>query len=152
MRRFRLPEKAEVDQVKAAMENDVLTVTMPKVEVQKPECEIDSDLWLNSIGQGYRKSMRFNSLPPPHHHRLLPFLLPHSSPLHLSSSLRYNFFLRNIACKLQIVVVLRLIRVHCFQIHVGEGLGRRSEVGVGGGSKKRNELSIRATRRRRQLP
>ncbi|KAM0948349.1 putative small heat shock protein HSP20 [Dioscorea sansibarensis] len=37
MRRFRLPENARVDQVKAAMENGVLTVTVPKVEVKKPD-------------------------------------------------------------------------------------------------------------------
>ncbi|KAH7667998.1 HSP20 family protein [Dioscorea alata] len=37
MRRFRLPENAKVDQVKAAMENGVLTVTVPKVEVKKPD-------------------------------------------------------------------------------------------------------------------
>ncbi|KAK1321581.1 17.3 kDa class I heat shock protein [Acorus calamus] len=37
MRRFRLPEGAKVDQVKAAMENGVLTVTVPKAEVKKPE-------------------------------------------------------------------------------------------------------------------
>ncbi|XP_068315263.1 18.2 kDa class I heat shock protein-like [Pyrus communis] len=36
MRRFRLPENAKVDQVKAAMENGVLTVTVPK-EVKKPD-------------------------------------------------------------------------------------------------------------------
>ncbi|KAJ0979591.1 hypothetical protein J5N97_015065 [Dioscorea zingiberensis] len=36
-RRFRLPENAKVDQVKAAMENGVLTVTVPKEEVKKPE-------------------------------------------------------------------------------------------------------------------
>ncbi|KAK1409405.1 hypothetical protein QVD17_35931 [Tagetes erecta] len=35
VRRFRLPENAKVDQVKAAMENGVLTVTVPKVEVKK---------------------------------------------------------------------------------------------------------------------
>ncbi|KAK9067172.1 hypothetical protein SSX86_014497 [Deinandra increscens subsp. villosa] len=37
MRRFRLPENAKVDQVKAAMENGVLTVTVPKVEVKKAD-------------------------------------------------------------------------------------------------------------------
>ncbi|KAH7668000.1 HSP20 family protein [Dioscorea alata] len=37
LRRFRMPENAKVDQVKAAMENGVLTVTVPKEEVQKPE-------------------------------------------------------------------------------------------------------------------
>ncbi|XP_076882973.1 17.3 kDa class I heat shock protein-like [Bidens hawaiensis] len=35
VRRFRLPENARVDQVKAAMENGVLTVTVPKLEVNK---------------------------------------------------------------------------------------------------------------------
>ncbi|KAL1541615.1 18.2 kDa class I heat shock protein-like [Salvia divinorum] len=37
VRRFRLPENAKVEQVKAAMENGVLTVTVPKEEVKKPE-------------------------------------------------------------------------------------------------------------------
>ncbi|XP_009415786.3 18.1 kDa class I heat shock protein-like [Musa acuminata AAA Group] len=37
LRRFRLPENAMVDQVKASMENGVLTVTVPKEEVKKPE-------------------------------------------------------------------------------------------------------------------
>ncbi|KAK1409407.1 hypothetical protein QVD17_35933 [Tagetes erecta] len=36
-RRFRLPENAKMDEVKAAMENGVLTVTVPKVEEKKPE-------------------------------------------------------------------------------------------------------------------
>lgn len=31
LRRFRLPEDAKMDEVKAAMENGVLTVTVPKV-------------------------------------------------------------------------------------------------------------------------
>ncbi|KAG9453234.1 hypothetical protein H6P81_006138 [Aristolochia fimbriata] len=35
MRRFRLPGNAKVDQVKAAMENGVLTVTVPKEEAKK---------------------------------------------------------------------------------------------------------------------
>ncbi|CAN6568897.1 unnamed protein product [Malus baccata var. baccata] len=37
MRRFRLPENAKIDQVKAAMENGVLTVTVPKEKEKKPE-------------------------------------------------------------------------------------------------------------------
>ncbi|KAK9158930.1 hypothetical protein Scep_005504 [Stephania cephalantha] len=37
LRRFRLPENAKVDQVKAAMEDGVLTVTVPKEEVKKPD-------------------------------------------------------------------------------------------------------------------
>ncbi|KAF8396854.1 hypothetical protein HHK36_018489 [Tetracentron sinense] len=35
MRKFRLPENAKVDQVKAAMEDGVLTVTVPKEEIKK---------------------------------------------------------------------------------------------------------------------
>ncbi|KAH7553772.1 hypothetical protein ACOSP7_029377 [Xanthoceras sorbifolium] len=37
LRRFWLPENAKVDQVKASMENGVLTVTVPKMEEKKPE-------------------------------------------------------------------------------------------------------------------
>ncbi|GKD73324.1 17.8 kDa class I heat shock protein-like protein [Tanacetum coccineum] len=37
MRRFRLPENAKMDEVKATMENGVLTVTVPKVEDKKKE-------------------------------------------------------------------------------------------------------------------
>lgn len=37
LRRFRLPEDAKVGQVKASMENGVLTVMVPKEEVKKPE-------------------------------------------------------------------------------------------------------------------
>ncbi|KAL7201731.1 hypothetical protein ACSBR1_033431 [Camellia fascicularis] len=37
LRRFRLPENAKVEEVKASMENGVLTVTVPKVEEKKPE-------------------------------------------------------------------------------------------------------------------
>ncbi|KAE8772066.1 heat shock protein 17 [Hordeum vulgare] len=37
VRRFRLPEDAKVDEVKAGLENGVLTVTVPKAEVKKPE-------------------------------------------------------------------------------------------------------------------
>ncbi|KAI5592572.1 hypothetical protein BDE02_04G161300 [Populus trichocarpa] len=36
LRRFRLPEDAKMDQVKASMENGVLTVTVPKEEIKKP--------------------------------------------------------------------------------------------------------------------
>ncbi|KAL4189217.1 hypothetical protein AMTRI_Chr08g205920 [Amborella trichopoda] len=39
LRRFRLPENAKVDAVKAVMENGVLTVTVPKVEAPKPDTE-----------------------------------------------------------------------------------------------------------------
>lgn len=37
LRRFRLPENAKMDQIKASMENGVLTVTVPKEEVKKPD-------------------------------------------------------------------------------------------------------------------
>jgi HSP20 family protein len=37
MRRFRLPENAKTEQIRATMENGVLTVTVPKEEVKKPE-------------------------------------------------------------------------------------------------------------------
>ncbi|KAI9194190.1 hypothetical protein LWI28_003848 [Acer negundo] len=37
LRKFRLPENAKIDQVKASMENGVLTVTVPKEEEKKPE-------------------------------------------------------------------------------------------------------------------
>jgi HSP20 family protein len=37
VRKFRLPDNAKMDQVKAAMENGVLTVTVPKQEIKKPE-------------------------------------------------------------------------------------------------------------------
>ncbi|KAJ0260069.1 17.6 kDa class I heat shock protein 2 [Hirschfeldia incana] len=36
-RKFRLPDNVKMDQVKAAMENGVLTVTVPKVETKKPD-------------------------------------------------------------------------------------------------------------------
>ncbi|KAL5580874.1 hypothetical protein UlMin_013316 [Ulmus minor] len=36
-RRFRLPENAKMDQIKASMENGVLTVTVPKEELKKPD-------------------------------------------------------------------------------------------------------------------
>ncbi|KAG1363566.1 putative 18.2 kDa class I heat shock protein [Cocos nucifera] len=36
LRRFRLPEKAKMDQIEAAMEDGVLTITVPKDEVKKP--------------------------------------------------------------------------------------------------------------------
>lgn len=37
MRRFQLPENSKLDEVKATMENGVLTVVVPKQEVKKPE-------------------------------------------------------------------------------------------------------------------
>ncbi|PQQ10579.1 Alpha crystallin/Hsp20 domain-containing protein [Prunus yedoensis var. nudiflora] len=37
LRRFKLPENAKVDEIKAAMENGVLSVTVPKAEVKKPD-------------------------------------------------------------------------------------------------------------------
>ena len=37
LRRFRLPENAKAHEVKASMENGVLTVTVPKEEVKKVE-------------------------------------------------------------------------------------------------------------------
>ncbi|XP_062210707.1 18.1 kDa class I heat shock protein [Phragmites australis] len=37
LRRFRLPENAKSEQVRASMENGVLTVTVPKQEVKEPE-------------------------------------------------------------------------------------------------------------------
>ncbi|MCL7048423.1 hypothetical protein MKW94_021681 [Papaver nudicaule] len=37
LRRFRLPENTKMEEVKATMENGVLTVCVPKVEQKKPE-------------------------------------------------------------------------------------------------------------------
>jgi HSP20 family protein len=37
LRRFRLPENAKTEQIKASMENGVLTITVPKEDVKKPE-------------------------------------------------------------------------------------------------------------------
>ncbi|KAI3897433.1 hypothetical protein MKX03_025451 [Papaver bracteatum] len=37
LRRFRLPENAKMEEVKATMENGVLTVCIPKAEQKKPE-------------------------------------------------------------------------------------------------------------------
>ncbi|KAF5446824.1 hypothetical protein F2P56_032423 [Juglans regia] len=37
LRRFRLPENAKMDEIKAAMENGVLTVIVPKAEMKKPD-------------------------------------------------------------------------------------------------------------------
>lgn len=37
LRRFRLPENAKAEEVKASMEDGVLTITIPKEEVKKPE-------------------------------------------------------------------------------------------------------------------
>ena len=40
LRRFRLPENAKVDEVKAAMENGVLTVTVPKFTPPEPKTAV----------------------------------------------------------------------------------------------------------------
>ncbi|KAF3444529.1 hypothetical protein FNV43_RR14221 [Rhamnella rubrinervis] len=40
LRKFQLPENAKVDEVKASMANGVLTVTVPKQEVKKPERKV----------------------------------------------------------------------------------------------------------------
>lgn len=37
MRRFRLPENAKMDQIRASMESGVLTVTVPKEDFKKLE-------------------------------------------------------------------------------------------------------------------
>jgi HSP20 family protein len=37
VRKFRLPENVKMDKVKASMENGVLTVTVPKEEIKKPQ-------------------------------------------------------------------------------------------------------------------
>lgn len=37
-RRFRLPENASVEEVRAGMENGVLTITVPKVNAKKVDC------------------------------------------------------------------------------------------------------------------
>ncbi|KAL6645847.1 hypothetical protein ACP70R_017455 [Stipagrostis hirtigluma subsp. patula] len=37
LRRFRLPENAKTEQIRASMENGVLTVTVPKEEAKKPD-------------------------------------------------------------------------------------------------------------------
>ncbi|KAG5050107.1 hypothetical protein JHK85_011210 [Glycine max] len=41
LRKFRLPENTKFDQVKASMENGVLTVTLPKEEVKKPDVKAE---------------------------------------------------------------------------------------------------------------
>ncbi|XP_075513397.1 18.1 kDa class I heat shock protein-like [Primulina tabacum] len=40
LRRFRLPEGAKVEEIKAAMENGMLTVTVPKEETKKPQAKV----------------------------------------------------------------------------------------------------------------
>ncbi|KAI5064819.1 hypothetical protein GOP47_0019514 [Adiantum capillus-veneris] len=42
LRRFRLPDNAKVEQVKAAMENGVLTVTVPKMALPEPKSAVKS--------------------------------------------------------------------------------------------------------------
>ncbi|CAL2263854.1 unnamed protein product [Prunus armeniaca] len=39
LRRFQLPENAKVDEIKAAMENGVLSVTVPNTEMKKPNAK-----------------------------------------------------------------------------------------------------------------
>ncbi|CAI9270902.1 unnamed protein product [Lactuca saligna] len=53
LRRFRLPENAKMEEVKATMENGVLTVTVPKAEEKKPEVKsIDIDDQPLGMGKG----------------------------------------------------------------------------------------------------
>ncbi|KAI3951793.1 hypothetical protein MKW98_013851 [Papaver atlanticum] len=55
LRRFRLPENTKMDQVKATMENGVLTVCIPKVEQKKPEIksiEISGSSESSQVPQG----------------------------------------------------------------------------------------------------
>ncbi|CAL5407434.1 unnamed protein product [Camellia sinensis] len=40
MRRFRLPENVKMDEIKASMENGVLTVVIPKEQEKKPEVKV----------------------------------------------------------------------------------------------------------------
>ncbi|KAI5064822.1 hypothetical protein GOP47_0019517 [Adiantum capillus-veneris] len=42
LRRFRLPDNAKVEQVQAAMENSVLTVTVPKMALPEPKSSVKS--------------------------------------------------------------------------------------------------------------
>ncbi|KAF7802233.1 17.3 kDa class I heat shock protein-like [Senna tora] len=63
MRRFRLPENAKVDQMKASMENGVLTVTVPKEEVKKPEAQsygVCLKLWCNDYLLCIRNVLMFD--------------------------------------------------------------------------------------------
>ncbi|KAK1651279.1 hypothetical protein QYE76_069084 [Lolium multiflorum] len=39
LRRFRLPDNAKTEQIKASMENGVLTITVPKEEAKKPDAK-----------------------------------------------------------------------------------------------------------------
>ncbi|KAF5770998.1 putative small heat shock protein HSP20 [Helianthus annuus] len=60
LRRFRLPENAKMDQVKAAMENGVLTVTVPKEEEKKPEVEVEEGRVLQISGERSRENVEKN--------------------------------------------------------------------------------------------
>ncbi|KAL6135851.1 hypothetical protein ACLB2K_068076 [Fragaria x ananassa] len=40
LRRFKLPENSKTDEIQASMENGVLTVTIPKQEVPKPQRKV----------------------------------------------------------------------------------------------------------------
>ncbi|KAM7528131.1 hypothetical protein LguiB_031541 [Lonicera macranthoides] len=63
VRRFRLPENVKMDQVKASMENRVLTVTIPKEDEKKPE--ILTRAWalalrFGNVGQSCEHVLWFN--------------------------------------------------------------------------------------------
>ncbi|KAJ8427539.1 hypothetical protein Cgig2_019958 [Carnegiea gigantea] len=57
LRRFRLPENAKVDQVKASLENGVLTVTVPKAEIKKPEVKSITRQLLSLVRNIFRTYM-----------------------------------------------------------------------------------------------
>nr|POE98019.1 17.5 kda class i heat shock protein [Quercus suber] len=55
-KRFKLPENTKVEEVKATMENGVLTVTMPKEEIKRPD-DHDAPPRLHTLEEKY--SSRF---------------------------------------------------------------------------------------------